>query len=467
MTFPALLEDVVDRSGTGRPVPDPATGRVFAVAPDHGPDAVAPAVAAARRAQEGWAAATSDERAATLHAAADAVERRADELAAILALEQGKPLDGPNARFEVAASVDWVRATADLPEPDGTRDVPGDLATVAHRPVGVVAAITPWNWPMMIATWQIAPALRMGNAVIAKPSEYTTLSGLALCAVMNEALPPGVLHAVVGDGAVGARLVADPGVGKVMFTGSTATGRRIVEASAANLARLTLELGGNDPAIVLPDADPRAIAADLFWGAFTNSGQTCAAVKRVYAHDAVHDDLVEALAELARTTPMGPASDPSSLLGPLQNRRQWEIVDRLVESAKSGGARVAAGGNPDRTAPGNFYPATIVSDLGDDAPLVHEEQFGPALPVVRFHDIEEAVASANAFETGLGASVWSGDPERARSVAARIDAGTVWINAHGGLHPAVPFGGVKQSGYGTEFGVDGLRAVSVAQVIRC
>jgi acyl-CoA reductase-like NAD-dependent aldehyde dehydrogenase len=317
----------------------------------------------------------------------------------------------------------------------------------------------------MITVWQIAPALRMGNTVVVKPSEYTPLSVLALVHVINSVLPAGVLQVVSGGRDVGAALSTHPEVGKVMFTGSTATGKAIIRSSADTVKRLTLELGGNDAGIVLPDVDPTAIAEGLFWGAFINTGQTCAALKRLYVHDDVYDDVIDALSAVAAAMPMGVGTDEQNVLGPLQNRAQFDIVDRLVEAAKASGARVVLGGEPDRDQPGNFYPTTLIADIDNDNPLVAEEQFGPALPIIRYTDIDQVIVMANGVDVGLGASVWSGDRGRAREVAARIEAGTVWINSHGGVHPMIPFGGAKQSGYGLEFGVEGLKSLGVPQVI--
>jgi acyl-CoA reductase-like NAD-dependent aldehyde dehydrogenase len=250
-----------------------------------------------------------------------------------------------------------------------------------------------------------------------------------------------------------------------MFTGSTRTGQAIIKSSADTVKRLTLELGGNDAGIVLPDVDPQAIAEGLFWGAFINTGQTCAALKRLYVHTDVYDEVCAALTEVAKSMPMGRGLDEQNVLGPLQNRAQYDIVARLVDAARESGATILVGGDPDHDAPGFFYPTTLVADVDDDNALVAEEQFGPALPIIRYDDVDQAVAMANKLDVGLGASVWSSDREAARAVAARLEAGTVWINAHGGVHPMIPFGGVKKSGYGLEFGVEGLKAVAVPQVI--
>ncbi|MFC7876310.1 aldehyde dehydrogenase family protein [Isoptericola sp. NPDC057391] len=461
-----LLDRVQPPAGEGREILDAATREVIGRAPEHTVADLDAALAAAGAAQPAWAALGHERRSALLLEAADAIDAHAEPLARLLSREQGKPLNGPNARFEVGACSAWLRAAATTPlEPEVLVDDESAHAELVYRPVGVVGAIGPWNWPMMIGVWQIAPSLRMGNTVVAKPSEHTPLSVLAMVAVLNDVLPDGVLTAVSGDREVGARLAAHPGVDKVMFTGSTATGRRIVEASAGNLARLTLELGGNDAGIVLPGTDPKAVAQDLFWGAFINTGQTCAALKRLYVHDSLYEDVVAELAALAAATPMGVGLDEDNVLGPLQNAQQLEIVSRLVDDARGRGARVVVGGEPAPELGPLFYRATIVADVADGVPLVDEEQFGPALPVIRYTDVDDAVASANRLDVGLGASVWSADRDEARAVAARLQAGTVWINGHGGLHPMVPFGGVKSSGYGLEFGVEGLKSVAVPQVI--
>ncbi|KIC69233.1 aldehyde dehydrogenase family protein [Pseudarthrobacter phenanthrenivorans] len=465
-TYESLLASLAPQNGESRTIFDPATGTAVGEAPVHTLEDLEQAVSAAVAAQPAWAATGHDARSAALLRAADAVERSAEELAQLLSREQGKPLNGPNARFEVGACAAWLRAAATTPlEPEIVVDDGETRAELHYRPIGVVGAIGPWNWPMMITTWQIAPALRMGNAVVVKPSKMTPLSVLALLKVINEELPEGILTGISGDRTVGARLAEHPAVGKVMFTGSTAAGKEIIKSSADTVKRLTLELGGNDAGIVLPDADPKTIAEGLFWGAFINTGQTCAALKRLYVHDDIYDAVCDELTAVAKAMPMGNGLDENNVLGPLQNKAQYDVVANLVEAARASGARILLGGNPDRDQPGYFYPTTLVADIDNDNPLVAEEQFGPALPIIRYSTIDEAIQKANALDVGLGASVWSSDPATAREVAARIEAGTVWINRHGAVDPRIPFGGAKQSGYGLEFGVEGLKHLGVPQVI--
>lgn len=464
-TYESLLEAIT--VADGREVHNPATGELIGQVPVQTVADVDAAIDRVEAAQPAWAALTDEARVDYLNKIADAIEANAEALAELLSREQGKPLNGPNARFEVGGCVAWTRVPAGTPLPmDVIIDDGETYAEQHYRPLGVVGAITPWNWPMMIAIWQIIPALRMGNTVVQKPSEYTTLSGLALNHIINTVLPEGVLETVLGAGDIGGRLVESDKIAKIMFTGSTRTGKKIIEGSAGNIKRLTLELGGNDAGIVLDDVDPKAIAEGLFWGAFINTGQTCAALKRLYVPESIYDEVVTELAAFAANMPMGVGLEEQNVLGPLQNEMQFNVVDRLVESAKASGARVVMGGNPDREATGYFYPTTLIADIDPQNDLVIEEQFGPALPIIRYTDLDDAIRLANGIDAGLGGSVWSSDRDRAREVAARIEAGTVWINAHGTINPFVPFGGAKQSGYGQEFGTAGLKAVSQPQVIQ-
>ena len=450
---------------------NPATGEVLGLVPHSTREQVAQAVAAARAAQPAWAARPDAERKALVLKLAEVLKANAEELATWVTREQGKPLGGvgpdqvPGARFELWGCEVWtqVPASLDLPvevafEDETRRD------EVHRRPFGVIAAIAPWNWPLMIAIWQIIPSIRAGNTVVLKPSEYTSIGTLEMVRLIAEVLPPGVINTVSGAGEVGGWLVDNPDVDKIMFTGSAATGARITAAAAKHLIPTTMELGGNDAAIVLPDADPQAMAMGLFWGAFLNMGQTCACAKRLYVHESRHDAVVAELKALATAMPMGDGMQPGIAMGPIQNRMQFDKVVTLVEKAKAEGGTIVCGGETPE-GPGYFYPLTLVTGLSDGAALVDEEQFGPVLPIIKYQDVEQAIASANRLDAGLGASVWSTDIEQAKAVAARVQAGTVWINQHGAIHPMVPFGGVKGSGWGVEFGIDGLKAVTQPKVI--
>jgi len=445
-------------------VKNPATEDVIGLAPKSTAADVDAAVAAAKAAQPGWAAKSDQERVDILMGLMGVFSEHQQYLAEWIVREQGKPLAGPGAMFEMEAVLGWTQVPLSLELPVETVFEDETRKDELHRrPFGVVAAIAPWNWPLMIAIWQIIPALRMGNTVVIKPSEYTTIGTLEMVRLMNEVLPPGILNTVSGDGAIGAALVQSD-VDKVMFTGSQATAQKIIEASSGNMSRLTLECGGNDAAIMLPDASPTDFAEGLFWGAFINMGQTCACAKRLYVHESKYEETIEVLKGLAEAMPMGNGMDEGIVLGPIQNEMQFNKVTELVEDAKANGARIVTGGQAPDT-PGYFYPITLVADIEDGSRLVDEEQFGPVLPIIKYSEVGDAVAAANSLDIGLGGSVWSPDVDAAAAVAAQIEAGTVWVNSHGTIHPMVPFGGMKSSGYGLEFGTEGLKSVSQPQVI--
>lgn len=463
----ALLEatGVAKNSTRSKAVPDAATGQTFAYVPDGTVADLDDAVRRAKAAQKDWAALSHAQRSAILRRAADEVEEHLEELARIIAQEQGKPISGMGARFEAGGCAVWIRTAAEaVIEPEVVFEAGESRSEIHYVPLGVVGAISPWNWPALIAIWQIAPALRMGNTVIAKPSEYTPLSVLAVIELMNRHLPADVLIGISGGREIGAALSGHPDIAKVMFTGSTRTGREIVKASANNLARLTLELGGNDPGIVLPGADVKTLAPAIFGGAFINSGQTCAALKRLYVHESVYDELVAELKLLVDAAVVGPGLDEKSEFGPLTTKQQFDIVRDLVKDAKKRGGTIVSGGSALPKLGPHFFAPTLVTDVTDGIALVDEEQFGPVLPIIRYRDVDDAIERANASTQALGASVW-GDRERALQVAEKIESGTVWINQHGTLNPWVPFGGVKGSGYGLEFGTHGLKAVAAPKVI--
>jgi acyl-CoA reductase-like NAD-dependent aldehyde dehydrogenase len=448
-------------------VPNPATGEIVGQMPLASRANLQEAVDAAAHAFLKWSQTSDAERAESCRAIAAKIEAHSEELAKLLTLEQGKPLNGLGSRFEIGGAVAWTRYTADLALPvEVVQDGPEGRVELHRKPIGVVGSITPWNWPVMIACWHIVPAIRAGNTVIIKPSPQTPLSTIRLVELCNEVLPPGVLNVITGENEIGAMMSSHPGIAKVTFTGSTATGQKIMQNAAVTLKRLTLELGGNDAGIVLPDADPKRIAEGLFWGAFINAGQTCAALKRLYVHESLYDDVCRELTAYTKTVVVGDGLSETSILGPVQNRRQYEKVASFVDEARAKGGRVLVGGDP-ANGPGNFYPVTLVADVDHGCRLVDEEQFGPALPIIRYRDIDEAVAKANDSPMGLGGSVWGRDVEAAKKIANRLETGSVWINNHGAIQPNAPFGGVKQSGFGVEFGIDGLKEFTSIQTVFC
>jgi acyl-CoA reductase-like NAD-dependent aldehyde dehydrogenase len=446
-------------------IKNPSTREVVGLMPLASTAQLDEAVAAAREAFKSWSKTDDAERQRACHAIADLIQANSEDIAQLLTREQGKPLNGLGSRFEMGGAYAWTRATADLVLPvEVLQDSPDGRVELHRKPIGVVGSITPWNWPVMIACWHIIPAVRAGNTVVIKPSPLTPLSTIRLVELINQVLPPGVVNVVTGDNSIGAALSAHPDIAKMTFTGSTETGKKIMSSAVATLKRLTLELGGNDAGIVLPDADPKAIAEGLFWGAFINNGQTCAALKRLYVHDSIYDAVCEALVDFARTVPVGDGQDEANLLGPVQNEMQFNKVRDMVEDARAKGGHVLLGGTPG-TGPGYFYPITLVADVDHGVWLVDDEQFGPVLPIIRYSDVDEVIARANANPAGLGGSIWSADAAKAKHYATQLECGSVWINKHGAIQPNAPFGGVKQSGFGVEFGADGLKEFTIPQTV--
>src|SRR5581483_888194 len=399
----------------------------------------------------------------TLVHMSEALGAKVDEIGRLVCMEQGKPL--ANATGEVKGAAQILKLYADEPIP---RDVLVDDAkarvTLVRKPLGVVAAITPWNFPVATLVMKLGPALLTGNTVVAKPSPFTPLSSLAIGAALKDALPAGVLNVIGGSDEVGAWMTAHPAVRKISFTGSVPTGKKIMRAAAEDLKRVTLELGGNDPAIVLPDVDPAKVAPKLFWGAFANSGQVCVAIKRLYVHEDVYRPILGALAELAKQVKLGDGLEPETQLGPINNAPQFRRVQELVDDARQHGGTVVTGGEP-LSRPGYFYPPTLVTDVGEGVRLVDEEQFGTALPVIPYRDLDDALAQANRTHYGLGGSVWSGDVARGEEIALRLESGTAWVNQHMSLNARTPFGGMKWSGLGRENGKWGLEEFCELQVL--
>ncbi|PWC37690.1 aldehyde dehydrogenase family protein [Azospirillum sp. TSO35-2] len=447
---------------TTMPVVNPATEAVIAACPRGSEAQMDEAVAAAKAAFPGWAALPIAERRAAILRLADALNRRADAFARLLTREQGKPLSESTA--ELAYTEAFLRSLAALDLPVRVvEDSERRRVELHRRPLGVVAAIIPWNFPLLIIAFKLPLALLAGNSMVIKPAPTTPLTALRFGELCAETLPPGVVNIVTDANDLGARLSSHPDVRKVTFTGSTETGRRVMSSAAATIKRITLELGGNDAAIVLEDADPKAVAPKLFAGAFLNAGQVCLAIKRLYVHERIHDALCAELAALAEAAVVGDGLEPDVRIGPLQNRAQYDKVLGFLEDAGRDGRIIAGGAVTDR--PGYFIRPTIVRDIADGARLVDEEQFGPILPVIRVTDTEDAIQRANALPYGLGASVWSSNPDRAYDVARQLEAGTVWVNTHLDFGPTIPFGGAKQSGLGVEFAEEGLAEFTQLTVI--
>ena len=463
--FAMIIGGTRVRAASEFDVMNPSTGKLIAKAPNASAQDLDRAVAAATSAFELWSKRTDAERSKACLDIAGKIGEHAEELAQLLTQEQGKPLNGLGSRFELGGAQAWAAYTASLSLPVKTlQDNEQGRVDLHRKPLGVVGSITPWNWPVMIAVWHILPAVRTGNTVVIKPSPFTPLSTIRLVEIMNEVLPAGVVNVVTSDDRqtnIGAAMSAHQDIRKIVFTGSINTGKKVMATAADTVKRLTLELGGNDAGIVLPDVDPEAIAEGLFWGAFINNGQTCAAMKRLYVHESVYDRVCNALVAFARNIPVGDGQDEKSILGPIANQMQFDKVKRLVDAATQKG-RVLLGGQPGQ---GLFFPPTLIADLTATDPLVFEEQFGPALPIIKYSNLEDAIAQANDSPNGLGGSVWSKDIEKAKQVANRLECGSVWINKHGAIQPNAPFGGVKSSGCGVEFGEEGLAEYTDIQVV--
>jgi acyl-CoA reductase-like NAD-dependent aldehyde dehydrogenase len=450
-------------SGAARlDVINPATEEILAEAPRADRAQLNEAIAAAKAAFPVWSARPIRERGALLVRLADALQARLDEFARLLTEEQGKPL--AEAHWEIGAAIHVIRyyAALDLPIKVLKEDAAQKIVQ-QHMPLGVVAAIMPWNVPMVLLAIKIAPALLAGNTVVAKPAPTTPLTTLLFGEICEKILPAGVINVIVDQNDLGDTLSSHADVAKVSFTGSTATGKKVMSSAAGTLKRLTLELGGNDAAIVLDDVDPIEVAPKLFAAAMMNAGQVCLAAKRLYVHDSQYDQICDELGRLARDSVVDDGLKQGAQMGPLQNKAQFEKVKGFLEDAKQNGRIVAGGEVPRRK--GYFIQPTIVRDIPDDARLVREEQFGPIVPVLRYSDINDAIARANDSDYGLGGSVWGKDIDRAFQVAVKINSGIVWINKCLDVSPDTPIGGAKQSGIGAEMGREGLEAYTQTKII--
>jgi acyl-CoA reductase-like NAD-dependent aldehyde dehydrogenase len=442
---------------------NPALGLVFARCPA----ALAPeldrAVDAARRAFPAWRARSFAERGALVKRLSQRLRERQTELAELLTREQGKPLSQSVAEIDRGAAQSDGMVGIEIPV-EVIADDNDKHIELRYRPLGVVGIITPWNAPVNLALGPLVSALYTGNTVILKPSPYTPLTTLKLGELMNELFPAGVVNVLAGGDELGAAMTAHRGIDKISFTGSVATGKKVLASAAATLKRVTLELGGNDAAIVLDDVDAKAVAKKIFFASFVNSGQVCMAIKRIYAHESIYKDLCDALVEEAKKAKVGNGLDPGTDLGPVQNKKQYDKVVGLMKDTKKGGAKFLAGGEIP-AGPGYFLPPTLVTDVADDSRLVQEEQFGPIVPILKFSDVEDALRRANDTRYGLSGSVWTKDVRRGAEIAARLEVGTAWVNQHRTTSAFVPFGGAKESGLGRQYSALGLKSYMEPEVV--
>jgi len=450
--------------GEGRlEVINPATGEVFAEAPAAGRAELDRAVRAAREAFGTWRGTTYAQRAELVRAFSQELRERQNELAELLTREQGKPLSQSIAEIDRGAAQSDGMVTIEIPV-EVLIDDDQRRIELKYRPLGVVGIITPWNAPVNLALGPLVSALYTGNTVVLKPSPYTPLTTLKLGEIAREIFPAGVVNVLAGGDELGRWITEHEGIDKISFTGSVATGKKVAAAAAATLKRVTLELGGNDPAIILDDVDPKAIAKKVFFASFVNSGQVCMAIKRIYAHEKVYDALCEALVEEARNAKVGNGLEPDTQLGPIQNKMQYEKVRDILEDTKRSGARILCGGEVPE-GPGYFIPPTLVTDIDEGSRLVREEQFGPIVPILKFSDVEDAIRRANDTRYGLSGSIWTNDLERGKALAERLEVGTAWVNQHRATSAFVPFGGAKESGLGRQYSIVGLKGYMEPEVI--
>lgn len=458
-----LLIDGQAHAGAGVfDVVNPATGAPFAQCPRADESVLNAAVAAAKAAFPSWSRTPIETRAGLVSALADALEARSDEFARLLTAEQGKPLG--QAAYELMASVGTLRAFAAMRIEAKTLRDDAQGTVIEHRtPLGVVAAITPWNFPVILLMNKLGPALVAGNTMVVKPAPTTPLTTLLFGELCRDILPAGVVNIICDENDLGGLLTSHADVAKVAFTGSTATGSKVMQSAAKGIKRVTLELGGNDAAIVLDDVNVEEVAGKVFHGAMLNAGQICVAIKRAYVPTPLYDPFCNELARLANAMVVDDGTRQGAEIGPVQNRAQYEKVKEFLADAHDRGTVIAGGTALDR--PGYFIAPTVVRDIPADARLVREEQFGPVLPVLAYDDIDSLIDEVNESEYGLAATIWGADRARALDVAMQIDSGTVWVNQHMAIDPTIPFRGSKQSGLGGELGQDGLHEYTQPHIV--
>ncbi len=443
---------------------NPANEQVVGHVPACGAEELDRAVAAARRAFKTWSKTPVDDRRKVIQAMAGVIQANFDELYRLLTTEQGKP--HAQAQYEIGGASAMMNAQSTLTLEDTiNEDSDTRLSRTRRVPVGVVGGIVPWNFPVLMAVQKIAPAILSGCTIVLKPSPFTPLTTLRIAELIKDVVPAGVVNIITGEDSLGPLITAHPDIDKITFTGSTATGKKIMEGASKDLKRITLELGGNDASIVLPDADVKKVAEQLFWSSFTNAGQICVAAKRIYIHEDIYDEMSAAIAEVARAVTVGDGANQGTGVGPIQNKKQFDRVCELIQDAKDNGYKFLVGGNIDPSGSGYYVPITILDNPPEDARIVAEEQFGPVMPLMKFSTDEEVIVRANNSDYGLAGAVWTKDTDRGVKIAEQLETGTVWINEFLHLSPFAPFGGHKQSGFGAEYGIEGLKEFTYSQVI--
>lgn len=435
---------------------NPANGKPNPEVPVATKEDVDRAVAAARKAFKSWAQVPWAERQQACRSFGDALEKQADEFAKLLTQEQGKPL--MFAKQEIGGAVGWIRQLSSYELKEEVIEEDEHKKTlIRYTPLGVAVGIVPWNFPVSLAAGKLTTAVVTGNAIIIKPSPYTPYCDLKLVELAQQFFPPGVVQILSGDDNLGPWLTAHEGVDKISFTGSTFTGKKVMESASKTLKRVTLELGGKDPTIVCPDVDIATVAPKVATLAFLNSGQICLAIKRIYVHEDIYEPFLKAMVEFTKTLKVGDGAVEGNFLGPIQNSMQYEKVKGFFSEIEKEGQKVAVGGtNEDK--PGYFITPTLIDRPSDNSRIVTDEPFGPIAPVLSWKDEQEVIDRANNTLMGLGASVWAKDVDRANRIARQLEAGSVWVNTHLELSAAVPFGGHKNSGIGFEFSSGGLKA---------
>jgi acyl-CoA reductase-like NAD-dependent aldehyde dehydrogenase len=443
---------------------NPANEQVIGLVPASGKEELDRAVAAARRAFKTWKNTPIEERQKVVMGISAAIKNNADELFRLLTSEQGKPHH--QAQMEIYGAAGLAAAQSALKIDEVINQDDGERLSRTRRvPVGVVGGIVPWNFPVMMAIQKIVPALVSGCTIVLKPSPFTPLTTLRIAELIKDVVPAGTVNIITGEDSLGPLITEHPDIDKITFTGSTATGKKIMEGASKDLKRITLELGGNDASIVLPDADVAKVAEQLFWSSFTNAGQICVAAKRIYIHEDIYDELSAAIAAYAKNVTVGDGANQGTGVGPIQNKKQFDRVCELIKDAKDNGYKFLVGGEVDPSGSGYYVPITILDNPPEDARIVAEEQFGPVMPLMKFSTTEEVIQRANNSDYGLAGAVWTGDADKGVEVAEQLETGTVWVNEFLHISPLAPFGGHKQSGFGAEYGIDGLKEFTYPQVI--